>query len=83
MYWSGGFNFDLNERFTSPGGGDDANVLGLNAEPTGGFVDLQALFYAWIYNSTGAYTLPTPMPCLCTDENGNQTDDFRKCGSAL
>lgn len=50
---------------------------------TGGFVDLQSLLYAWILNSTGALSLPSPdrIPkCECTDTaTGEQTEDFRRC----
>ena len=51
--------------------------------PTGGLIDLQSLVYAWIFNSTGAYDLPSQLPrCRCLDHLGTATDDITKCNSS-
>ncbi|CAL1149217.1 unnamed protein product, partial [Cladocopium goreaui] len=64
--------------------GGMSRSLGL-ALPTGGLVDLQSLVYAWIFNSTGAYQLPSPseLPsCDCIDPQGQATEDFSQCNSS-
>jgi len=57
--------------------------------PTGGFVDLQSLVYSWIYNSTGAFSLPMAQDlqeqarCECRAKKSQEmTQDFRQCDPA-
>jgi len=69
IYWSGGLF--LSEKMVPLA--------------TGGFVDLQTIFYAWVFNKTQAYTLPSPSDiptCECMDsETKLATQDFRKCNT--
>lgn len=64
---------------TTPLPGGLSHSLGL-ALPTGGLIDLQSLVYAWIFNATGAYQLPSghELPgCSCVDETGKETEASR------
>eukprot|EP00929_Paragymnodinium_shiwhaense_P046547 TRINITY_DN23705_c0_g1_i1.p1 TRINITY_DN23705_c0_g1~~TRINITY_DN23705_c0_g1_i1.p1 ORF type:complete len:1941 (+),score=414.00 TRINITY_DN23705_c0_g1_i1:131-5953(+) len=71
IYWAGGLFFSMTKS---------GQRLPL---ATGGFVDLQTLVYAWIYNTTGAFSLPRheDIPkCLCEDaETGEVTEDLGRC----